>query len=209
MEELNAIRPGPSPVTALPADVPAEVQLLDETWLSAQMEGGARLALLGPEELEGGEAGLEEAERRLEVERSANRALLSAVAQLEQRCAEFEKLAERAGEREAALDSARSALASAQLEVTRLHQIHEDVDQQLEATLTVLASTKLEAEERRRTEQESKREADESRRQQEESETRARELQGALASARIEVQYLSRQLELAERPLSKKIMRRD
>ncbi len=44
---------------------------------------------------------------------------------------------------------------------------------------------------------------------QQESETRARELQGSLASSLLEVQYLQRELKLASRPLSKKLLRRD
>lgn len=236
MEELNPIRPvpTPTPVASLPADVPEGVQLVDEAWLAAQTADGARLILLEPEEFARREARLEETERRVEVEQRTNRALLATVAELEHRCAESEKelhqvhaeleearsehaslvaetqkFARRAEEREAAFESARSAQESAELEVTQLKQMREEVDQQLEATLTVLATTRLEAEQRQRVAEESRRKEEESRRRQEESETRARQLQGALASSQIEVQYLQRQVELAARPLSKKIMRRD
>jgi len=98
---------------ALPKDVPDEVKLLDESWLSQQRAGGAELSLLEPRELKRmtgaatalgsklarskaeltsvqadrdrvqGELGV--LERRYATEQSANKALLAALRELEPR----------------------------------------------------------------------------------------------------------------------------
>jgi len=159
--ELNAVPAVPTPLVSLPPDVPAGVQLVDEAWLAAQTSEGARLILLEPEDFARREARLEQAERRLEAEQNANRAVLAAVAELERRCAQSEK----------ELEEARSQLQEAQSAPTL------DVEQAQQA--------------------------------EDARDTRARELQGALASSQLELQYLQRELKLATRPLSKKILRRD
>lgn len=100
---------------ALPKDIPEEVELLDESWLSQQTAEGARLTLLEPRELKGvtGAAAAPGAElarsqveltsvkadrdrvqgelavleRRCATERSAGRAVLAALRQMELRTA--------------------------------------------------------------------------------------------------------------------------
>jgi chromosome segregation ATPase len=214
-------------VPALPAGTPEEVQLLDRAWLNDQRAQGARLTLLAPQ---GGEflqpEEFEAGARRLKTEKSASGALTAAVAELKQSLLDHqEKLrvalgafvaaqsdADRLKERQLELqhelsscrarlqrqerygpeaapeaESMRAEVSSLQAEVRELQGRNRQLDDEVAAARSRPAPS--EGAEPAQADQEAK----------------VRALQGALATAQLEVTQLQWALQQADRPAWKKL----